>query len=132
MQFFARRDAYGKYIHPNLYSSRIRSARSSEQAFEKFNYYHVEMFIALPGKQKELLKQREMENVYLKEIDRDPNFIFTRLAGSVWDIFTIGCYRDIKHFAESAPTFLSTQKKKPRSKLASKERTLSAAICGNS
>ncbi len=74
------------------------------QAFEKFDYYHVEMFIALPGKQKELLKQREMENTYLKEINRDPNLIFTRLAGSEWDIFTVGCYRDIKHFAESADT----------------------------
>ncbi len=70
--------------------------------FATFDYYHVEMFIALPGKQTELLKQRRMENVYLEGIARNPNLIFTRVAGSKWDIFTIGCYRDIKHFAESA------------------------------
>jgi len=73
-----------------------------KRVFDKFDYYHVEMFIALPGKQNDLLNQRQMENVYLKEINRDPNFIFKRMAGSEWDIFTIGCYRDIKHFAESA------------------------------
>ncbi len=72
------------------------------RAIETFDYYHVEMFVALPGKQAELLKQREMENVYLNGISRDPNLIFTKVAGSRWDCFTIGFYRDIKHFAESA------------------------------
>ncbi len=71
-------------------------------AFEGFGYYHVEMFVALPGKQKELLRQRQMENVYLKEIGRPQNLIFRRVAGSRWDAFTVGFYRDIKHFAGSA------------------------------
>jgi hypothetical protein len=70
--------------------------------FNEMGYYHVEMFKALAGKQSELLRQREMENVYLNEIKREPNFIFTKIMGSAVDIFTIGLYRDIKHFAESA------------------------------
>ena len=72
------------------------------QLFEKNNFFHVEMFVALPGKQKELLKQRNMENVYLREIERAPNLIFTVEQGALWDCFTLGGYRDIKHFAESA------------------------------
>uniref|UniRef100_UPI004047A9BF hypothetical protein n=1 Tax=Roseivirga sp. TaxID=1964215 RepID=UPI004047A9BF len=70
--------------------------------FNEMSYYHVEMFKALAGKQSELLSQREMENVYLNEIKREPNFIFTKIMGSAVDIFTVGLYRDIKHFAESA------------------------------
>jgi len=70
--------------------------------FREMSYYHVEMFISLAGKQTELLQQREMENIYLDEIDREPNFIFTKVLGPATDIFTVGLYRDIKHFAESA------------------------------
>ncbi len=69
--------------------------------FEEFGYYHVEIFTALAGKQKELLKQRQMENVYLKELKRRPNFIFTKVTGSSWDIFTIGVYKDLKSYAAS-------------------------------
>ena len=70
--------------------------------FNKFSYYHIEMFVALAGKHGELLKEREMENVYLKEIERDDNLIFIKDLGSKYDMFTIGFYRDIKHYAESA------------------------------
>lgn len=73
-----------------------------QQRFDAAGYFHVEMFIALPGKQSELLQQRQMENVYLKAIGRKPNLIFTGPGGAKWDLFTIGCYRDLKHFAESA------------------------------
>lgn len=66
------------------------------------SYYHVEMFIALAGKRDQLFKQREMENVYLDYIDRPQNLIFTRAAGAAWDSFTLGVYRDLKHYAESA------------------------------
>lgn len=76
--------------------------RIFRKRFEKFDYYHVEIFQALAGKRMELLKEREMENVYLKEIDRDDNLIFTKVIGGEADIFTIGFYRDIKHYAESA------------------------------
>jgi hypothetical protein len=72
------------------------------ELFDKNNFFHVEMFVALPGKQKELLKQRQMENVYLQEIGRGANLIFTVDQGAHWDCFTLGGYRDIKHFAESA------------------------------
>ena len=70
--------------------------------FKKFGYYHVEIFQALAGKQAELLKERQMENVYLKEIGRDDNLIFTKVFGGEADQLTIGFYRDIKHYAESA------------------------------
>jgi len=72
------------------------------QLFEKSNFFHVEMFVALAGKQNELLSQRKMENVYLQEIGREVNLIFTINQGAHWDCFTLGGYRDIKHFAESA------------------------------
>jgi hypothetical protein len=67
--------------------------------FRTFNYYHVEIFQALAGKQTELREQREMENVYLKELNRDENFIFTKVFGGEADQFTIGFYNDIKHYA---------------------------------
>jgi len=70
--------------------------------FGQNSFFHVELFVALPGKQTELLKQRNMENDYLKEIGRGENLIFTVDQGAQWDCFTLGGYRDIKHFAESA------------------------------
>lgn len=73
-----------------------------KRAFADHAYYHVEMFVALPGKRDELYKEREMENAYLKAINRPLNLIFTRVAGAAWDLYTIGFYRDVKHFAESA------------------------------
>lgn len=65
-------------------------------------FFHVEMFIALPGKHAELHRQREMENAYLKALGRPQNFIFVRDQGAAWDLFTLGIYRDLKHYAESA------------------------------
>lgn len=79
--------------------------------FGNMNYFHVEMFNALPGKQNELLKQRKMENVYLDEIGRDPNLIFTVLQGANWDCFTLGGYRDIKHYAESSDIPIEVEEK---------------------
>jgi hypothetical protein len=70
--------------------------------FDDFGYYHVEIFTSLAGKQAELLKQRQMENVYLRELKRRPNQIFTRSFGPSWDIFTIGFYKDIKDYAASS------------------------------
>lgn len=78
------------------------SLKEFNERFAKFDYYHVEMFQALAGKQEELLIQREMENIYLTEIGRDTNLVFTKVFGGEVDIFTLGFYRDIKHFAESA------------------------------
>jgi hypothetical protein len=65
-------------------------------------FFHVEMFVALPGKLAELYKEREMENAYAKAIKEPENLIFVRDQGAAWDIFTIGVFRDLKHYAESA------------------------------
>lgn len=74
------------------------------KAFASASFFHVEMFHSLAGKQSELFKEREMENAYLKTLKRPENFIFVRDQGAAWDLFTIGAYRDLKHFAESAGT----------------------------
>ena len=71
-------------------------------AFTSSTFFHVEMFHALASKQAELFKEREMENAYLRVLKRPENFIFVRDQGAAWDLFTIGAYRDLKHFAESA------------------------------
>ena len=72
------------------------------KAFASSAFFHVEMFDSLAGKQSELFREREMENAYLKALKRPENFIFVRDQGAAWDLFTIGAYRDLKHFAESA------------------------------
>lgn len=68
----------------------------------KASFFHVEMFQALPGRQADLRKEREMENAYLKKLGRPLNWVFVRDQGAAWDLFTIGPYRDLKHYAESA------------------------------
>ena len=73
-----------------------------KKAFAGTAYYHIEIFIALPGKQEELYKEREMENAYQVGTGRPENMIFVRDQGATWDLFTLGCYRDLKHWAESA------------------------------
>jgi hypothetical protein len=60
------------------------------------------MFVALAGKGQELYRQREMENEYLRRIGRPQNLIFAKALGGPWDSFTLGFYRDLKHYAESA------------------------------
>ena len=74
----------------------------TQKAFASAAFFHVEMFDALAGKQSELYREREMENAYLKSLKRPENLIFVRDQGAAWDLFTIGAYRDLKHFAESA------------------------------
>jgi hypothetical protein len=70
--------------------------------FADNDYYHVEMFLAIPGKRDQLIEERRMENAYLAGIDRPQNLIFKRVAGAAWDSYTIGFYKDIKHYAASA------------------------------
>ena len=72
------------------------------KAFANGGFFHVEMFISLPGQFADLLKEREMENAYARAIKEPENFIFVRDQGAAWDIFTIGVFRDLKHYAESA------------------------------
>jgi hypothetical protein len=72
------------------------------KAFGESGFFHVEMFRALADKRAELLQERKMENAYAKAIGQPENFIFLRDQGASWDNFTIGCFRDIKHYASSA------------------------------
>jgi hypothetical protein len=72
-----------------------------KKAFNAAAYYHIEIFVALPGKQAELFKERVMENIYQVGIGRPENMIFVRDQGASWDLFTLGCYRDILHWAGS-------------------------------
>ena len=65
-------------------------------------FFHVEMFDALPGRGGDLYRQREMENAYSRAVGAPENLIFTREAGAHWDLFTIGGFRDLKHYAASA------------------------------
>ena len=58
------------------------------------------MFDAVPGKLDELVREREMENAYLAAVGRPRNLIFRREFGAAWDAFTIGAYRDWRHYAE--------------------------------
>ena len=71
-------------------------------AFAKAAFFHLEIFQSLPGKQTDLYKEREMENAYQKALRRPENFIFVRDGGASWDLFTLGFYRNLKHYAESA------------------------------
>lgn len=75
--------------------------KAVKKAFEGTAYYHIEIFISLPGKQAELYKEREMENIYQVATGRPENLIFVRDQGAAWDLFTLGCYRDLKHWASS-------------------------------
>ena len=72
------------------------------KAFTDGGLFHVEMFISLPGMFADLYKEREMENAYAKAIHEPENFIFVRDQGAAWDLFTIGIFRDLKHYAQSA------------------------------
>ena len=72
------------------------------KAFAGGAFFHVEMFVSLPGKFAELYQERQMENAYAKALKQPENFIFVRDQGASWDLFTIGVYRDLKHYAESA------------------------------
>jgi hypothetical protein len=71
-----------------------------EQLFSENDFYHVEIFVGLPGKREELLEQRRMENRFLRALDRPENLIFVREAGGPWDSFTLGFYHDLQHYAQ--------------------------------
>ena len=66
------------------------------------DFYHIEMHVALPGRLADLVREREMENAFERALARPEDLIFTRVAGAAWDVVTVGTFRDIKHYAESA------------------------------
>ena len=63
------------------------------------NFFHIEMFEALPGMNQKLLEQREMENAYLVATKRRGNLIFNGVMGTNVDSFTIGAYANLAAFA---------------------------------
>ena len=65
-------------------------------------FYHLEVFLALAGQREALHRQRLMENEFLAAIGRPTNLVFTRLGGASWDLFTLGYYRDLQHYAAPA------------------------------
>ena len=65
-------------------------------------YVHIEMFIAMGGRQAALHKEREMENAMLAATGQPVNLIFDRVFGGAWDSYTIGFFRDLKHYAEGS------------------------------
>lgn len=69
--------------------------------FAEAGLVHIEMFHALAGKRADLLRQREMENAYLATTGQPQNAIFVRERGASWDAFTIGAYRNWRHYAEA-------------------------------
>ncbi len=73
-----------------------------ENVFKDTSFYHCEIFIALPGKHGQLFKEREMENAYAAYLGRPENLIFTRDHGAAWDLFTLGCYKDMALWAASS------------------------------
>lgn len=81
---------------------------SSETSWTELNnlnadsgLYHIEMFQAAAGKHDALARQRRIENDYIEKIGLRANAVFTVSFGSDVDIFTLGFYRDMAHFAES-------------------------------
>jgi hypothetical protein len=121
--------SYSDYYSSQRVARREKAARSSQNILERIRdstawqedvfvsgpplaevrsrfagagFFHVEMFHSLPGKRSDLSREREMENGYLKALGRPQNLIFVRDQGAAWDLFTLGFYRDVKHYAESA------------------------------
>ncbi len=80
------------------------SVAEVKAAWAAAGYFHVEMFEGLAGKRRELLRQRAMENDYLVRLGRAPNHIFTRIAGSSTDAYTIGYYESLKAYANPPET----------------------------
>lgn len=68
-------------------------------AWARAGLYHVEMYQGLAGKRVQLVEERRMENAYATALGRSATKIFTRIAGSATDGFTIGFYKDLKAYA---------------------------------
>lgn len=68
-------------------------------AWAEAGLYHVEMYQGLAGQREKLVDERRMENAYATALGRNATKIFTRIAGSATDGFTIGFYPDLKAYA---------------------------------
>jgi hypothetical protein len=79
-------------------------AAELKAAWAEAGLYHVEMYQGLAGKREQLVQERRMENAYASALGRHPTKIFTRIAGSATDGFTIGFYPDLKAYANPPET----------------------------
>lgn len=61
---------------------------------------HFEMLQAMAGRRGDLIKERQMENVFNRERGRGGTLIFVHDQGAAWDVITLGVYRDWRHYAE--------------------------------
>ena len=61
---------------------------------------HLEMMQALGGKRDELVKERQMENVYNTLRGRPAALIFTHEQGAAWDVITLDAWRDWRQYGE--------------------------------
>lgn len=61
---------------------------------------HFEMLQAMAGKRGDLIRERQMENVFNRERGRGGTLIFVHDQGAAWDVITLGVYRDWRHYAE--------------------------------
>ncbi len=98
-----------------------------DQWMTDYSYYHVEIFTALAGKQAALLREREMENDYLRALDRRPNFIFTRTFGTSW-IFLRSDAMPISETMPHQETYLLIRRMQRQKRLVSRASIQSEAI----
>jgi hypothetical protein len=73
--------------------------------FDGMGFFHIEMFAGLPGKRRELLEQRRMENRYYRHLDRQLNLLFVRDSGPNWDAMTLGFYPDLQAYAAAGARY---------------------------
>jgi Asp-tRNA(Asn)/Glu-tRNA(Gln) amidotransferase A subunit family amidase len=73
-------------------------------AWADAGFYHVEMYEGLAGKREELVRERHMENAYATALGRHATKVFTRIAGSSADGYTLGFYKDLKAYANQPET----------------------------
>lgn len=73
-----------------------------DSAVAQSGYFHLEIFQALAGKRDSLMAERHMENDFAARVGRPTTLIFRKITGSSWDAFTLGFYRDLRHYAEPA------------------------------
>lgn len=82
-----------------------------KEAWARAGLYHVEMYQGLAGRRAELVEERRMENAYATALGRGATKIFTRIAGSATDGFTIGFHRDLKAYANPPETTREEQER---------------------
>lgn len=86
------------------------------KAYDENNFFHIEMFEAMPGTSDKLTEQRRMENAYLAATDQTANMIFRRAGGSDVDVFTIGFHKSLEAFV--APASVTDDEKEIAAKAA--------------